>query len=94
MGDFVPEKMFSVDIQGKSDEVFCHDVKEGETPTMLRGAYFTGSGTGDSSIDFYILDENRRVVFNRRKKTEGIFVYNATKPGTYMFIFSNLKVSA
>jgi hypothetical protein len=59
---------------------------------QLRGAYFT-TGQGDTSIDFYILDENRRVVLNQRKKTEGIFSFNATKPGHYMFVYSNLKVS-
>ena len=60
-------------------------------PALLRGAFFT-TGQGDTAIDFYVLDETRRVVLNQRKKTEGIFQFNATKPGHYMFIFSNLKV--
>jgi hypothetical protein len=82
MADFYPEIMLSVDLLAKSDEVFCHDVKEGQQPTM-RGAYFTGGENADDhpEIDFFILDEMRRVVFSRRKKGEGLFAYNATKPG-------------
>jgi hypothetical protein len=31
------------------------------------------------------------VIFNNRRKAEGLFSFNATKPGQYMLVFSNLK---
>jgi hypothetical protein len=68
-------------------------VKEGEE-VNIRGAYFTSDSTQDRNavIDFFVLDDERRVIFSRRKRSEGIFSINATKPGEYSFIFSNLKV--
>ncbi len=44
------------------------------------------------TIDFFILDKDRKVVYSRRKRSEGLFNFNATKEGEYMFVFSNLKV--
>jgi hypothetical protein len=38
------------------------------------------------------VDPNKKVVYSRRKRTEGIFRINATVEGTYSFVFSNLKV--
>jgi hypothetical protein len=59
----------------------------------MRGAYFVGSkGENYPTIDFFILDPQRKVVYSRRKKTEGIFRFNATITGAYSFIFSNIKV--
>lgn len=56
MNDFFPEKMLTLDIFGKSDEVFYHDVSEGQR-LNIRGAYFTGDPTNqDRQLDFYILD--------------------------------------
>lgn len=60
---------------------------------MIRGAYFlTGAAESKPNIDFFILDPNRKVIYARRKKTEGIFRFNSTIAGAYSFIFSNLKV--
>lgn len=78
----------------RSDEVFFHEVKSGEY-LFIRGAYFAGSGGSKDTtgtIDFFILNEERQVLFSRRKRSEGIFAINCTTPGEYMFIFSNLKV--
>ena len=49
-------------------------VKEGEQ-VNIRGAYFTSDSTQDRNavIDFFVLDEERRVIFSRRKRSEGIF---------------------
>jgi hypothetical protein len=44
------------------------------------------------TIDFFILDQDRKVIYSRRKRSEGLFNFNVTKVGEYMFIFSNLKV--
>jgi hypothetical protein len=60
---------------------------------QIRGAYFAGSKTeGKAALDFFVLDPNKRVIYSRRKWSEGIFSINATKTGQYAFIFSNLKV--
>lgn len=60
----------------------------------IRGAYFAGSSSEKKPIiDVFILDPNRKVIFSRRRMQEGIFRFNATVPGTYSFIFSNLKVN-
>ncbi|TNV72284.1 hypothetical protein FGO68_gene8197 [Halteria grandinella] len=84
--------MLSMDLPAKSDEVFLQDVAEGEK-LQFRGAYFTGNtqNSDKAQIDFFILNPDRKVIFNRRKQAEGIFSINATKPGQYSFIFSNLK---
>jgi hypothetical protein len=88
--------MFQMTVAGKTDEVFFHEVKPGEQ-LLIRGAYFVGSGgskeaASNGNIDFFILNEERQVLFSRRKRSEGIFAINCTAPGEYMFIFSNLKV--
>ena len=52
-----------------------------------------GSTTGKNKfIDFFVLDPNNKVIFSRRKAEEGIFRFNTTLPGTYSFVFSNMKV--
>lgn len=93
MTDFIPQINFNADLNAKSDDVYYHLVKQGESQN-LRGAYFSGNKQGQDkgTIDFFILDQDRKVVFSRRKRAEGIFNFNATKEGEYMFIFSNLKV--
>lgn len=59
----------------------------------MRGAYFVQSTQEEKpTIDVFILDPNKKVIFSRRKKIEGIFRFNATIPGPYSFIFSNVKV--
>jgi len=60
----------------------------------LRGAYFTDSASTSKSsgIDFFVLDPDRKVIYSRRKRAEGIFSVNLTAPGEYSFVFSNLKV--
>lgn len=59
----------------------------------IRGAYFSSSKREEKgSIDFFILDPERRVLYSRRKRSEGLFTFNTTRSGEYMFIFSNLKV--
>lgn len=92
MSDFIPEKMLSMDLFAKSDEVFLQDNPEGGK-LQFRGAYFAGSDrlSDKPVIDFFILDPSRKVIFNRRKQSEGLFSVNATKAGQYSFIFSNLK---
>jgi len=93
MGNFVPDTHFSTEIKGKSDEIFYHYVNEGEE-LNLRGAYFSTSKKDDKgAIDFFILDSGRRVIYSRRKRAEGLFNFNTTSPGEYMFVFSNLKVN-
>jgi hypothetical protein len=82
MADFLPEKMLSMDLYAKSDEVFLQDLKEGEN-LQFRGAYFAGNikEADKAHIDFFILNPDRKVIYNRRKQAEGIFSINATKPG-------------
>ena len=93
MDDFIPERIIQIDLFGKTDEVFYQDVAEGEQ-ISIQGAYFTGSKNEEKPrVDFFILDSERRVALSRRKQSEGTFSFNATRPGQYMLIFSNLKVN-
>jgi hypothetical protein len=94
MAEFLPQINFNTDLSGKSDDVYYHFVEEGQ-PQNIRGAYFSGDkkfGQEKGTIDFFILDKDRKVVYSRRKRSEGLFNFNATKEGEYMFVFSNLKV--
>ncbi len=73
--------------------MFYQDIAEVNGNIVMRGAYFIGSRKDKNpSIDFFILDPSRRVIFSRRKKSEGLFNFNVTLPGQYSFVFSNLKV--
>ena len=92
MGDFIPDIHFNTDLKGKSDEIYYHMVKEGQE-FNIRGAYFSQNKKGDKgTIDFFILDSDRKVIYSRRKRAEGLFNFNTTIPGEYMFVYSNLKV--
>lgn len=65
----------------------------GQESIYIRGAYFVGQSTGKNKyIDFFVLDPLGKVVYSRRKSEEGIFRFNTTAPGTYTFVFSNMKV--
>jgi hypothetical protein len=61
--------------------VFYEDVEEG-TEIYFRGAFFS-SGKNDVNpvIDFFVLDPERKVIFSRRKRAEGVFKFNSTIPG-------------
>lgn len=62
-------------------------------PVEVRGAYFIGTKSEKSpTLDFFVLDPNKKVVLSKRKKAEGLIAFNATIPGQYSLIFSNLKV--
>ena len=62
-----------------------------DTPIYVRGAYFVWDGPKSKNIDFFILDPKGKVVFSRRNKDEGIFRFNTTMPGSYAFVFSNMR---
>jgi emp24/gp25L/p24 family/GOLD len=67
----------------------------GDESIYIRGAYFVGSSTGKNKfIDFFIVDPAGKVIYSKRKSEEGIFRFNTTIPGTYAFVFSNMKVIA
>eukprot|EP00347_Sterkiella_histriomuscorum_P017556 403348884 len=90
MHDFVPEDMTTIVIEPKQEVSFYEDV--GQDSIYIRGAYFVGQSNGKNKfIDFFVLDPNNKVVFSRRKAEEGIFRFNTTIPGTYTFVFSNMK---
>lgn len=72
-------------------QTFYEDV--GAQSIYIRGAYFVGqSSSKNKFIDFFILDPANKVIFSKRKSEEGIFRFNTTQPGTYTFVFSNMKV--
>lgn len=65
----------------------------GQDAVYIRGAYFVGSSsTSNKLIDFFIVNPKNKVIFSRRKAEEGIFRFNASIPGRYAFVFSNVKV--
>ena len=104
MSDFVPEDMLTMTINAKTDlvtiylslyiliQAFYEDVPP-NVEVYVRGAYFvTSKGEEKPPIDFFIVDPRKKVIYSRRKQTEGIFRINATLEGTYSFVFSNIKV--
>jgi emp24/gp25L/p24 family/GOLD len=94
MADFVPDKLLKFDLLGKKDELLFEEVGEGET-AVIRGMYLVGDKKDiNSLIDFYVLAPNKRVIHTMRQRAEGLFIINATLPGQYTFIISNLRVSS
>eukprot|EP00347_Sterkiella_histriomuscorum_P017559 403348872 len=92
MKDFSPDQMFSTEILGKEEQSYYEDVQESQDEVIIKGAYFVGArDQKNPTVDFFILDPKRQVVYNRRRKSEGIFKISASIPGQYTFIFSNLK---
>lgn len=53
--------------------------------------FIASSKDGEQGLDFFIIGPNKRIVYSSRKRTEGIFSFNATLPGQYSFIFNNMK---
>ena len=58
----------------------------------VRGAFFLGDQSHKFLIDVMIIDPADKVVFFKRSTDEGIFRFNSSVPGTYSFVFSNLRV--
>jgi hypothetical protein len=42
-------------------------------------------------VDFWIIDPNNRIFNSIQGKNEGLFVFEATAPGIYQFVFSNSR---
>lgn len=85
MSDFVPEDMSTFQVAPKKTEAIFEPIEEDKLK-YIRGAYFVKK---DKSIDFYILDPKKRVVFSRRNQHEGIFRFNTTLEGDYRFVLTN-----
>eukprot|EP00350_Pseudokeronopsis_sp_OXSARD2_P012392 CAMPEP_0170542232 /NCGR_PEP_ID=MMETSP0211-20121228/1723_1 /TAXON_ID=311385 /ORGANISM="Pseudokeronopsis sp., Strain OXSARD2" /LENGTH=166 /DNA_ID=CAMNT_0010845227 /DNA_START=312 /DNA_END=812 /DNA_ORIENTATION=+ len=50
-------------------------------------------GSDKPPIDIFVLDPNKKIVYSRRGKNEGVFELAANVVGTYSFVFSNRKSS-
>lgn len=75
-------------------QFFYDEIPVGISNVYIRGAYYVVSRDETKpTIDFFILDPNNNLVYTRRKKSEGIFRFNATQTGIYQFKFSNTKVT-
>lgn len=45
----------------------------------------------NAKINMFILDPSNKVIYSKIKKQSGMFLFNATMPGEYSFVFSNMK---
>lgn len=61
-------------------------------PCNIRGAYFVGYDSKDP-ITFTIRDPNKKTIYKRVDKREGIFSVDLNDTGQYELIFSNKKYS-
>ncbi len=60
---------------------------------IFKGMFTAGSRIEQKPIiDFYIVSPSRKILYNARKKNEGMFNIPASEPGQYSFVFSNLRV--
>jgi hypothetical protein len=60
------------------------------TPSFVRGAWFVASNE-QPDIDLTILDPLKTVVYQKQKRKEGLFHFDAKRRGTYSFVFKNQK---
>ena len=88
MNDFVPADLITFEISGRAEEEFFEEIMT--VPSFIRGAYFVSSSESQD-IDITILDPLKNVVYQKAKRKEGIFYFDAKRRGTYSFIFKNSK---
>ena len=56
-------------------------------PTLIKGAYFISSETEQKLLNFKIFDPENSILFQRKNSEQAIFYLNATKLGSYKFVF-------
>ena len=88
MTDFVPADLITFEISGGSEEEFFEEIMM--VPSFVRGAYFVASSES-TDIDLTILDPLKTVVYQKLRRKEGLFHFDAKRRGTYSFIFKNQK---
>mmetsp|Transcript_47284 Transcript_47284/g.54477 ORF Transcript_47284/g.54477 Transcript_47284/m.54477 type:complete len:258 (+) Transcript_47284:39-812(+) len=86
MSDFVPSDLITFEIAPRSEEEFVEEITS--VPTKVRGAYFV-STSDKSDINFKIVNRNKKTLFEKSGKREGIFYLDIQKKGDLSFIFSN-----
>ena len=93
MKDFSVDSMMTTELVAREEQSYYEDVPEDSEDVIIKGAYLVGTkDSKNPTIDFFILNPRRQVIYNRRRQAEGVFKVQATIPGQYTFIFSNLKV--
>lgn len=88
MADFEPEDMLTIIIPARQEEKFYEYIAT--TPAKVRGAWYIGSGD-KKVLDFWIVDPSGQISFKTEGRNEGLFYFDATKEGTYEFVFSNVR---
>lgn len=88
MHDFVPEDLTNFMIEGHQATVLYEDINH-ETPTEIKGAYYTHGGKDATPINVFVQDPIKNVIYKRSSEIQGIILFNTTVPGTYTFIFAN-----
>ncbi|CAG9330832.1 unnamed protein product [Blepharisma stoltei] len=89
MVGFVPSDMVTFELPARGEEIFFENIDI--IPSKIRGAWFITSKES-KDVEFSILDPNMKIVFEKKKKPEAIFYFNAEQVGMYTFKFKNTKV--
>ena len=60
-------------------------------PSYIRGAFFLENYGDENSLDFSmkVVDPRGVVLATKRNKKEGLFYFNVTRKGVYIFEFDN-----
>lgn len=89
MVGFVPSDMVTFELPARGEEIFFENINV--VPSYIRGAWFITSKES-RDVEFAIMDPSMKVVFEKRKKPEAIFYFDAYQIGVYTFKFKNTKV--
>jgi hypothetical protein len=76
---------FNFVVEPNKEECFYEQIDPGVTV----GVMFQVTFGGRNDIDVYIKGPDDRLIYGRRRETEGKYVFQTTLGGTYSFCFSN-----
>ncbi|CAG9316169.1 unnamed protein product [Blepharisma stoltei] len=89
MVGFVPSDMVTFELPARGEEIFFETIDV--IPSKIRGAWFITSKES-RDIEFSIMNPNMKVIFEKKKKSEALFYFDAEQVGIYTFKFKNTKV--
>ena len=88
MKDFTPSDLVTFELGPRNQEDFWEVIET--VPSRVRGAFFVSSQE-TRDIDLTILGPDGAVAYRSTRRKEGIFYFDATERGQYMFMFANNK---
>jgi hypothetical protein len=89
MKDFVPADLVTFELPARGATEFYEEIDV--IPSVIKGAWFSNDEKS-KDLNFQVFDFKNEVVFERKQKHEGIFVFEAARRGTYRFVFTSHKI--